>query len=79
MTSLIDTWLLVKTLGRQRRAQPGAVRAEGAGMAHSNQIREFLLTDHGIELSDVYVGPQGVLHRFRSPGPGSQGAGRRAS
>ena len=31
------------------------------GMAHSNQIREFLLTDHGIELADVYVGPQGVL------------------
>jgi len=30
-------------------------------MAHSNQIREFLLTSHGIELSDVYVGPQGVL------------------
>ena len=31
------------------------------GMAHSNQIREFLLTDRGIELADVYVGPQGVL------------------
>ena len=31
------------------------------GMAHSNQIREFLLTDQGIELADVYVGPQGVL------------------
>ena len=30
-------------------------------MAHSNQIREFLLTDHGIELRDVYVGPSGVL------------------
>ena len=30
-------------------------------MAHSNQIREFLLTDHGIELRDVYVGPEGVL------------------
>jgi circadian clock protein KaiC len=30
-------------------------------MAHSNQIREFLLTDHGIELTDVYLGPQGVL------------------
>jgi circadian clock protein KaiC len=30
-------------------------------MAHSNQIREFLLTDQGIELADVYVGPQGVL------------------
>jgi circadian clock protein KaiC len=31
------------------------------GMAHSNQIREFLLTDHGVELKDVYVGPEGVL------------------
>ena len=30
-------------------------------MAHSNQIREFLLTDHGVELMDVYVGPEGVL------------------
>jgi len=31
------------------------------GIANSNQIREFLLTSQGIELSDVYVGPQGVL------------------
>ncbi|MDQ3773626.1 MAG: circadian clock protein KaiC [Pseudomonadota bacterium] len=31
------------------------------GMAHSNQIREYLLTDHGAELKDVYVGPEGVL------------------
>jgi circadian clock protein KaiC len=31
------------------------------GMSHSNQIREFKLTDHGIELLDVYVGPEGVL------------------
>ena len=30
-------------------------------MAHSNQLREFLLTDHGIELQDVYTGPEGVL------------------
>jgi len=30
-------------------------------MAHSNQIREFLLTGHGVELRDVYVGPEGVL------------------
>ena len=31
------------------------------GMAHSNQIREFRLTNHGIELLDVYVGSEGVL------------------
>jgi len=30
-------------------------------MDHSNQIREFILTNHGIELLDVYIGPEGVL------------------
>ena len=30
-------------------------------MAHSNQIREFLLTSRGIELADVYLGSEGVL------------------
>ena len=30
-------------------------------MAHSNQIREFFLSDNGIELLDVYLGPDGVL------------------
>jgi circadian clock protein KaiC len=30
-------------------------------MAHSNQIREFLITRNGIELQDVYVGAEGVL------------------
>ena len=47
--------------GRQRGAQPHLVRSQVPGMAHSNQIREFLLTGQGIELADVYVGPQGVL------------------
>jgi circadian clock protein KaiC len=30
-------------------------------MAHSNQIREFMLTDHGVELVDAYLGAEGVL------------------
>jgi circadian clock protein KaiC len=30
-------------------------------MAHSNQIREFLLTDRGVKLTEVYLGPEGVL------------------
>jgi len=31
------------------------------GMAHSNQLREFLITDSGIDLVDAYVGPGGVF------------------
>jgi circadian clock protein KaiC len=31
------------------------------GMAHSNQVREFRMSRHGIELLDVMVGRQGVV------------------
>jgi circadian clock protein KaiC len=30
-------------------------------MAHSNQIREFLLSSEGVSLVPVYMGPDGVL------------------
>ena len=30
-------------------------------MANSNQIREFIITSHGVELRAVYVGASGVL------------------
>src|SRR6202022_960938 len=61
LASLVDTWLLVKTMegnGEQNRV---LYILKSRGMAHSNQIREFLLTSQGIELADVYVGPEGVL------------------
>jgi circadian clock protein KaiC len=31
------------------------------GMAHSNQVREFLISNRGIDLVDAYIGPSGVL------------------
>jgi circadian clock protein KaiC len=31
------------------------------GMSHSNQIREFLISDHGVDLVDAYIGVSGVL------------------
>jgi circadian clock protein KaiC len=61
MTSLVDAWLLLKTLEGNGEHNRVLYVLKARGMAHSNQIREFLLTDHGIELSDVYVGPEGVL------------------
>jgi circadian clock protein KaiC len=61
IASLVDTWLLVKsTEGNGEHNRVLYVR-KSRGIANSNQIREFLLTDQGIELADVYVGPQGVL------------------
>jgi circadian clock protein KaiC len=61
MTSLVDTWLVVKSMEGNGEHNRIIYVAKSRGMAHSNQIREFLLTSQGIELADVYVGPQGVL------------------
>jgi circadian clock protein KaiC len=61
MASLVDTWLLVKTMEGNGELNRLLYVLKSRGMAHSNQIREFLLTSQGIELADVYVGPQGVL------------------
>jgi circadian clock protein KaiC len=61
VASLIDTVLVVRTLEGNGEHNRVLSVLKSRGMAHSNQVREFLLTDRGIELADVYVGPQGVL------------------
>lgn len=61
ISSLIDTWLLLRDIELGGERNRGMYVLKSRGMAHSNQIREFLLTNHGVELKDVYVGPEGVL------------------
>ncbi len=61
ISSLIDTWLLLRDIELGGERNRGLYILKSRGMAHSNQVREFLLTDHGVELKDVYVGPEGVL------------------
>jgi circadian clock protein KaiC len=61
ISSLMDTWLWLDDLEIGGERNRGIYILKSRGMAHTNQIREFLLTDHGVELRDVYVGPSGVL------------------
>lgn len=61
MSSQMDTWLLLRNLECNGERNRGLYVLKSRGMAHSNQIREFVLTDHGVELLDVYVGSAGVL------------------
>jgi circadian clock protein KaiC len=61
MSSLMDTWLLLENLESNGERTRGLNIMKSHGMAHSNQIREFRLTNHGAQLVDVYVGPRGVL------------------
>ncbi|MGZ3535273.1 MAG: circadian clock protein KaiC [Thermodesulfobacteriota bacterium] len=60
-SSLTDTWLLVRDMEIGGERNRGLYILKSRGMAHSNQIREFLLTDKGVDLLDVYVGPSGML------------------
>jgi len=58
---LMDTWLLLRDIEIGGERNRGLYILKSRGMAHSNQIREFLLTDKGIDLINVYLGPGGVL------------------
>jgi len=61
VSSLMDAWLLVKNIESNGERNRGLYILKARGIAHSNQTREFLLTDHGIELIDAYIGSEGVL------------------
>ena len=61
VSSLMDTWLVLRDVesGAERNRVLHLMKSRG--MAHSNQVREFLLTDRGAELRNVYLGPSGIL------------------
>jgi circadian clock protein KaiC len=61
VSSLMDTWLLVRNIESGGERNRALFILKSRGMAHSNQIREFVLSDQGIDLVDVYVGPGVVL------------------
>jgi circadian clock protein KaiC len=61
ISSLMDTWLLVRDMESNGERNRVLYVLKSRGMAHSNQVREFRLTNRGIDLVDVYVGPGGVL------------------
>jgi circadian clock protein KaiC len=61
ISSLIDTWILLRYIEISGERNRGLYILKSRGMAHSNQIREVLFSDRGIELVDVYLGPAGVM------------------
>jgi len=61
VSSLMDAWLLVKNIESNGERNRGLYILKARGIGHSNQVREFRLTDHGMDLIDAYVGSEGVL------------------
>jgi len=61
ISSVADTWLLLRDIELSGERNRAMYILKSRGMAHSNQVREFVLSDKGIDLVDVYVGSAGVL------------------
>ncbi len=61
VSSLMDAWILLKNIEINGERNRGIYVLKARGIAHSNQIREFILTPDGINIIDVYTGPAGVL------------------
>ncbi|MDQ7785945.1 MAG: ATPase domain-containing protein, partial [Desulfomonilaceae bacterium] len=61
LSSLMDTWILLRSAESDGERNRTLFIVKSRGMGHSNQVREFRLTNKGLELVDVYVGPGGVL------------------
>lgn len=61
VSSLMDSWLQLRSVEVGGEMNRALYVLKSRGMEHSNQIREFLLTNDGLRLLDVYLGPEGVL------------------
>ena len=61
VSSLVDAWLLVRDIEYNGERNRGMYIMKSRGMRHSNQVREFIISDKGLDLVEVYLGPNGVL------------------
>jgi circadian clock protein KaiC len=61
VSSMVDTWILVRSLETNGERTRALYVLKSRGMAHSNQVREFVITSQGVALVEPYIGPAGVL------------------
>ena len=60
VSSLIDTWIELRDLEQAGERNRAIYILKSRGMAHSNQVREFLISQRGVDLVDAFIGPHGV-------------------
>ncbi|HTE39515.1 MAG TPA: circadian clock protein KaiC, partial [Steroidobacteraceae bacterium] len=61
VSSLMDTWLLLANLAYNGERTRTLQVLKSRGMPHSNQVREFVFTNRGVDLVDVYLAGSQVL------------------
>ncbi|MGZ3863856.1 MAG: circadian clock protein KaiC [Bacteroidia bacterium] len=61
VSSLVDTWITLRDVEGDGERNRGLYILKSRGMGHSNQVREFVITDDGIKLLGFEIGPNGIL------------------
>lgn len=61
VSSLVDAWLLVRDVETDGERNRALYIMKSRGMKHSKEVREFIISSKGLNLVDVYRGPEGVL------------------
>lgn len=61
VASLVDTWITLRDMEGVGERNRGIYIVKSRGMGHSNQVREFVITNKGIELMELELGPNGIL------------------
>ncbi|WP_454801896.1 circadian clock protein KaiC [Mucilaginibacter phyllosphaerae] len=61
VSSLVDAWILVRDIEFNGERNRGLYVMKSRGMKHSNQVREFVITGEGLDMIDVFLGPDGIL------------------
>jgi len=61
VSSLVDTWISVRDMEGVGERNRGIFIVKSRGIAHSNQVREFVIKPTGFELLNIEVGPEGIL------------------
>ena len=61
VSSLMDTWINLQDMESNGERNRGIMIMKSRGMGHSNQVREFSLTDRGLVIADPYLGPSGIV------------------
>lgn len=61
ISSMIDTWLVLRNIEVENQRYRGLYFLKSRGMAHSNQIRQLELTDHGVRIHEAPLGMSGAL------------------
>ena len=61
ISSLVDVWIAVQDIELNGERNRGIYVLKSRGMKCSNQVREFKITDEGIKVLEVVIGPDGII------------------